>query len=382
MNTKLVSVISLVLMLCVMVPSVTFAQGPSGDPNFEFRVNAEWLAPEEIYLARVLKLSDVYTVPNQQPTAAVITLNPEWVVKVAATYRDWLLVSAWDEVTYIDSGWVQDTGSNLERLSTLEIPTEQVVPNCDTSGRQEFVILRFNDGWVHYAQSTGCNLFYEGRIENISRHDYWVYRDEEMVDGAEKNIQTDVYLTNGFMWLLQGTAWVFPNSQSIAGFNRTDEEPMLLAFMGAKFEIMTDSGYEFPIRVNMADGSYLDFEFGSVEPSGDNHCSFSQPTEVNITGIFSNEREVYVGASIGAPRCLSIMLWQEPDDTWHLEGFWGARENIEYSQYLLAVMMPSSWTPQQVGTYIYDLVANSGLQSGTVVYSAGISELPDTFQVP
>ena len=379
---------TLIALMAFMGIGTASAQGSV--ENYTFPAQAEWL--DESYFARIGGSVNARSIPTDQGNSPRFTFAPGSTVEVTATVdtgtHNWLLVRGWDTDGYIGSGWVQETAARLTRIETLDTPA---LPACHlnkASNDQEYgepmnVDIRFNAGWTHDAMSTSCNLFYEGRVQETQFHNYWIVRDANAAGTA--TITTEDYLTNGFMWLLEGGAWIHPTDWSMGNGFRTGDTgqtlefpPMVSYFAQDKQQVMAREGYRWPFVIYMVDGTQLDFAYGAFGTTSNavDRCELTQPREMSITGIYISETGSFRSTSVGAEGCATIIFWQLPDGTYQLFGLVGTDENLEYKFVYSAYLIPSDWDGAEIGEFVMDeIVANARV--GTKIEVVGIDGMSD-----
>lgn len=382
--------LSILLTIIFLMGIVGTAAAQDGTvENFTFQSEAEWL--EDPYFALMGGATNVRAIPTQNGNIELFTAPAGTTVEVVAQYnsRDWLLGRFWNrQGTYIGHGWFNTAVANLNRNVTVE--DEDALPTCPQTngGVQLDVRVRFNTGWVHDTMSTGCTLIYEGRLEVIERHDYWIIRDSNAA--ATQTVTTTHYLTNGFMWLLEGTGWAYPTTWNMGrGISNGDtgqemEFPPMVSYLAMdKQEVMRENDYEYPFRVNLLNGNFVDFPFGAFgdEPNSVDRCDFSAPETMELTGIYNSSSRTFVSTSVGAVGCRTVILWRTSEG-YQLLGFTGSRERLEYRTIYAAVLMPSAWDSQRVQDYVMDeIIPDANLPRGTVVENDGVDGLPASITI-
>lgn len=392
-RTTLFVLLSVIILMAGTIGSVSAQEAPDAVVNFEFQHEAQWLA--EPYFALMGGATNVRAIPTQTANEELFTAASGTTVEVVAEYnsREWLLGRFWNrQGVYLGHGWFNRSVANLNTAVT--VTDEDALPPCTLTdeGEQVFVIVRFNEGWTHDTMSTSCTLFYEGRQEETEMHHYWIIRDNDG-SGRDRVVENSSYLRNGFIWLLEGTGWIHSRTWNVGrGFSAgvTGLEmrypPMVAYFARDKQQVMRDNGYTWPIRVNLLDGSHVDFEFGAFGGEGEvnevDRCDITQPRDMNITGIFVSDGGFFRSTSVGALGCRTLILWQLPDGSAELLMFTGARERLEYAAVYSAVLLPSSWNATQVTTYVTQTVlATADLPAGTTVTNNGVPGMPESFPV-
>lgn len=377
-----------VLLLAIMAfgsIGTTFAQGNAVE-NYEFSTPATWL--DTPYVAKVGATAGirVRAIPTEHGNVELFSVPANTVVEVVAEVTnndgdDWVLIRAWNGNTYLGSGWMQVSASRLNRNNPPTLPTS--LPTCSLTDRGEpmEVNIRFNEGWTHDANSTACTLFYEGRVEETEFHNYWIIRDSNAQ--ATATVTTTDYLENGFMWLLEGGAWIHPTTWSMGrGFANGDTgqtlrfPPMVSYFAMDKQGVMAREGYRWPFIVHMIDGTALNFAYGDFGTATNtvDRCELDQPREMSVTGIYNSANASFRSTSVGAEGCATIIYWQLPDGTHQLFGLNGTDENLEYKFVYAAYLIPSDWDSAEIGEFVMDEIVASA-RVGTEIEVVGIDGL-------
>jgi len=374
------SLLLAVLLIALAFGNIGTAAAQSGAvENYTFPAQAEWL--DEAYFARVGDAVNARTIPTDVSNVKRFTFAPGSTVQVVATVdtgnHNWFLVRGWDTDGYVGSGWVQETAAHLTEIEALDTPA---LPACSLTeaGSPTDVDIRFNDGWTHDAMSTACPIFYEGRQEETEFHHYWIVRDA----GAPTSTH---YLENGFMWLLEGGAWIHPADWSVGhGFaagntgQTLEHAPMVSFFAQDKQVVMAREGYRWPFVIHTIDGSELDFAYGAfgTDANDVDRCELTAPREMSITGIYVSADGSFRSTSVGALDCTTIIYWQLPDGTHQLYGLVGTDENLSYKFVYGAYLIPSDWDGTDIGEFVMDEIVASA-RVGTEIDVEGIDGLSD-----
>lgn len=379
--------LALSLIGIMLVMGIGTASAQESVENYTFPAEAEWL--EETYFARVGRSVNSRSIPTEIGNVERFTFAPGSTVEVTAKVdtgtHNWLLVRGWNTDGYVGSGWVQETAARLTNIDALDTPA---LPACyldKASNDQEYgepmsVDIRFNSGWVHDALSTACTLFYEGRITETPFHHYWIVRDANPAGTA--TITTEDYLENGFMWLLEGGAWVHPTDWSMGNGFRTGDTgqtlaapPMVSFFAMDKQQVMAREGYRWPFVVHLVDGTELNFEYGAFGTASNtvDRCDLSEPREMDITGIYVPETRSFRSTSVGAEGCMTVIFWQLPSGDYQLFGLNGTDENLEYRFVYDAYLLPSDWDGNEIAEFVMDeIVATASVARGTEIEVVGV----------
>jgi|GEM_PF-1752097 len=381
MFKRIAMLATMIGMMLVMGIGTAAAQGTV--ENYTFVNDAEWL--DEAYFARVGGAVNARTIPTDVNNQQRFTFAAGATVKVSAvvnTGTNWFLVRGWGPAGYIGSGWVQENAAKLTRVELLT----PALPACLVTDRGEplTVGIRFNDGWVHDAMSTGCTLFYEGRVEETNEHHYWVARDSNTQ--ASGTVTNTTYLIDGWMWLLEGGAWRFPTTWAIGrGMSATSTAqslefpPMLTYFAADKQAVMAQEGYNWPFVIHMVGGTELNFAYGAFSTSNTvDRCDFTEPRQMNITGIYVPASRSFRSTSVGALGCRTIILWQLPNGDYQLFLLNDTDENLLYRFVFTAALIPSNSSNTDLRDYIMDeVIPNADLAAGTDIEVEGIDGMSD-----
>jgi len=367
-----------------------FAQGDAVT-NFVFTSDATLLStPYFATLGGNVRLSDI---PSQDNNTALMTMPSGTLVQVLGEYdqSEWLLVRAWNATNYIGYGWMNTDASRMTRL-TANPAARNWVPDCTVTdrGEQMFVHTRWNAGWRADALNTECALFFEGRIEETDVHHYWIIRDNNG-SGRPVTQMTSAYLQNGTMYLLEGTSWIHPTTWNVGrGFRPnfttlTLRYPAMIAYFARdKQQVMRENDYGWPFQIHMLNGTTVDFAYGAfgTDANDVDRCNLTTPRVQNVTGIFVTDEGYFRSTSVGAIGCRSLFLWQLPDGTWQILLFTNARERLEYTAIVTAVLLPSSWTQTQINSYVVGTVLrNADLPDGTEIDNEGLTGMPATITI-
>lgn len=218
------------------------------------------------------------------------------------------------------------------------VATEAVVslPPCDVEGGVQLQPTARNDGkWMINREISGCNLLFEGRLDQAQVHHIYILRSTEG--------EGPYFDSEGNFIFMEGSVWAYPTGWNMDDFSAS-KPPIAAEFVNTKAENMKANGYSWPIVVHNMAGNELQFEAGVMLPDVvlPNNCSFDQPQPIKVSGIYDAKTGAF-NASIGAADCWTV-VWVNGTTK---AAWFGAKDNVPFKT-ILAWLMPTTWSNDQI----------------------------------
>lgn len=185
------------------------------------------------------------------------------------------------------------------------------------------------------ADLSGCLMIVEGRKVLIKEHHIWI-----LIPGSKRYLDAD-----GIFRAREFSVYAYPSDWNMEDFSAA-KAPIAAEFVDAKRNNMKQNGYDWPIYVHESSGNTLEFDpgskFGAVLP---NNCDFSQPSHLNVTGIYNTSTKTF-DASIGGEGCWTAA---KIDGSW--QHWQNAKDNVVFAT-IEAWLMPSTFSEKDVMDWI------------------------------
>jgi hypothetical protein len=219
------------------------------------------------------------------------------------------------------------------------VKAEEPLPPCQLTDKGiQLEVTARNDGkWMINRNVSGCNMIFEGRLDQSQEHHIYVLR-----SSAGKGPYFD---SDGNFIFLEGSVWIYPTGWNMDDFG-AEKPPIAAEFVNAKRDNMRANGYDWPIIVHKTDGSTVEFPAGTkvMGVTLPNNCDFSEPQAITVSGVYDPQTGQFV-ASIGAAGCTTVALLDSKVFQWE-----GAKDGVTYKQ-VEAWLMPANYSQQQIDAF-------------------------------